>query len=423
MARVVRPGDLDLREFVRPGDAIFWGEGTAEPQTLTEALVAQRDRLGGVSVFLTVAFSDTLRPEHADHIRFRGIGGIGTLRRLTRARVMDIIPGHFGQVPNYIADGAVPCDVAFVQASPPGPHGMHSFGVAGASISAAVARARTVIAEVNEQTPFTFGDAALAPERIDVLVPTSRPVIAVPPTPIGPLEQAIAAHAQRYIADGATIQMGVGAIPDAILQSLGSRRDLGVHSGMVTDALVDLVEAGVVTNARKPIDTGVSIAGILVGTERLYRLAHLNETIGIRDALYTHGDAALVRIPNLVTINSAIEVDLTGQVGAEHTADQYLGGIGGQADYMRVGQRAPAGHAILALPSTVRSGDGRIVSRLSGSVTTPRADADVIVTEFGAAELRAQPIRERARRLIAIAHPDHRERLEREAHALFARGF
>ncbi len=423
MTRIVRPEHLDLREFVRPGDAIFWGEGTAEPQTLTEALVAQRAELGGVSVFLTVAFSDTLRPEHADHIRFRGIGGIGTLRRLTRAQVMDIIPGHFGQVPDYIADGAVGCDVAFVQASPPGPDGAHSFGVANGSISQAVARARTVIAEVNERTPFTYGDAVLAPDRIDVLVPTSRPVIVVPPTPIGPLEQAIAGHAQRYIADGATVQMGVGAIPDAVLQSLGDRRDLGVHSGMITDALVDLVEAGVVTNARKPIDRGVSIAGILAGTERLYRLAHMNPAIGVRDARYTHGDAALIRLPNLVTINSAMEVDLTGQIGAEHTADEYIGGIGGQADYIRAGQRAPHGHAIVALPATARGGVGRIVTRLSGSVTTARADVDVVVTEFGAAELRAQPIRERARRIIAIAHPEHRERLEREADSAFRRGF
>jgi acyl-CoA hydrolase len=216
--------------------------------------------------------------------------------------------------------------------------------------------------------------------------------------------------------------MGVGSIPDAILQSLGDRRDLGVHSGMVTDALVDLVETGVVTNARKPIDPGVSITGILVGTERLYRFAHMNHALGIRDALYTHGDAALIQLPNLVSINSAMEVDLTGQVGAEHTASEYIGGIGGQSDYIRAGQRAPQGHAILALPATAR-GQSRIVARLSGSVTTPRSDVDVVVTEYGAAELRAQSLRERARRLIAIAHPDHREALEREAHGLFRRGF
>lgn len=423
MTRVVRPEDLDLREFVRPGDQIIWGEMTGEPLTLSEALVAQRAGLGGVSVFLRAAFSTTLRPEHAEHIRIRGIGGIGTLRRLTRAMAMDIVPCHFGQVHGYITRGDIACDVAFVQVSPAGPDGMHSYGVVGDFMPAAAARARIVIAEVNDQAPFTYGDAVLPPERIDVLVPTSRPVLEVAPSPIGPVEQAIAAHAARYIGDGATVQMGVGAIPDAVLQSLHDRRDLGVHSGMVTDALVDLVEVGAMTNARKPIDQGVSITGALVGTRRLYDFAHRNRKVGIRNALYTHGDAALIQLSNLVTINSAIEVDLTGQVNAEHAGDDYVGGVGGQGDYIRAGQRAAEGHSILALPATARGGASRICVRLSGSVTTPRADIDVVVTEFGAAELRAQPIRERARRLIAIAHPDRRERLEREAHELFRRGF
>ncbi|MBN9563895.1 MAG: acetyl-CoA hydrolase/transferase family protein [Alphaproteobacteria bacterium] len=422
MARVVRPEELDLREFVRPGDQIIWGEAAGEPLTLTEALVAQRAGLGGVSVFFAAGFSDTLQPAHADHIRMVGIGGIGTMRRLTRAEVVEIVPCHVGQVLRYIESGAVRCDVAFVQVSPPGPDGRYSYGVTGDFIPMAAERARFVIAEVNDQVPYTFGDAMLDPERIDVLVPTSRPVVEVP-SRIGAVERAIAGHAAAFIGDGATLQMGVGAIPDAVLQALRDRRDLGMHTGIVSDVLVDLVESGAMTNTRKPIDQGVSITGALAGTKRLYDFAHRNPAVGIRNSLYTHGDAVLGRIPNLVTVNSAIEVDLTGQVGAEDVAGAYLGGIGGQADYMRVGHRAPAGRAILALPATVKGGGGRIVSRLSGSVTTSRADADLIVTEFGAAELRAQPIRERARRLIAIAHPDHRERLEREAHALFKRGF
>ncbi len=423
MTRTVSLDALDLRAFIRPGDHIVWGDIAAEPQTLTEALVGQRASLGGVSVFLSVAFTDTLRPEHADHIRMIGIGGLGTLRRLTRAQVVEIIPCPFGQVHSYFASGAIRCDVAFVQVSPPGPDGRHSYGVTGDFIAAAVARARVVVAEVNDQVPRTFGDVSLAPERIDVLVPTSRPVVTLASAPPGAVEQAIARHAGHYIGDGATMQMGVGIIPDAVLGSLTDRRDLGIHTGIVTDVLVDLVEAGAVTNAHKPIDRGVSITGALAGTRRLYDHAHMNRAIGMRESPYTHGDAVLTRLPNLVTVNSALEVDLTGQVNAEHTETEYLGGIGGQADYVRNGQRAPGGHSIIALPATARGGVGRIRARLSGSVTTARADADVIVTEFGAAELRAQPIRERARRLIAIAHPDHREQLEREADALFRRGF
>ncbi len=423
MPRTIDPAALDLREFVRPGDQIIWGEAAGEPQTLTEALVAQRAALGGVSIFLGAGFSSTLQPEHADHIRMLGMGGIGTLRRLTRAQVVEIVPCHVGQIAAYIEAGDIKCDVAFVQVSPPGPDGVYSFGVTGDFIPAAVRTARTVIAEVNDQVPYTYGDTTIPPERIAALVPTSRPVVEVPPGRIGPVEQAIANHAGRFIGDGATLQMGVGAIPDAVLAGLVDRRDLGVHTGIVSDVLVDLVEAGAVTNTRKPIDPGISVTGALAGTKRLYDFAHMNRAVGIRDSRYTHGDKVLALLPNLVTVNSAMEVDLTGQVNAEHTESEYIGGIGGQADYMRVGHRAPLGHAILALPATAR-GLSRIRARLSGgSVTTARSDVDIVVTEFGAAELRARTLRERARQLIAIAHPDHREPLEREAHALFQRGF
>lgn len=423
MPVLVEPEALDLRAFVRPGDQVIWGDATGEPLTLAEALVAQRATLGGVSVFLAFAFSETLQAAHADHIRMVGIGGIGTLRRLTRARVVEIIPMHIGQIYGSILDGTIGCDVAMVQVSPAGPDGRHSYGVTGDFVAAAVAKARTVIAEVNDQVPYTYGDHWLEPERIDVLVPSSRPLVELPSAPPGPAEQAIARHAGAYINDGATLQMGVGVIPDAILGSLGDRRDLGIHSGIVTDVLVDLVAAGAVTNARKPIDAGISITGTLGGTQRLYDFARNNRAVGIRDSLYTHGDKVLIQLPNLVTVNSAIEVDLTGQIGAEHTEEEYIGGIGGQADYIRSGQRSPGGHAILALRATLHGKVSRIRPRLSGAVTTARADADVIVTEFGAAELRGQPIRERARRMIAIAHPDHREELEREADAIFRRGF
>ena len=423
MGRIVQPEALDLREFVRPGDQIIWSDGAGEPLTLTEALVAQRASLGGVSVFLAFAFSDTLQPVHADHIRMIGVGGIGTLRRLTRAQVVEIVPCHIGQVHAYLTSGATRCDVAFVQVSPPGRDGRHSYGVSGDFMAAAVARARVVIAEVNERVPCTFGDASLAAERIDVLVPTARPLLEVPSAAAGPAELAIARHAGAYIGDGATVQMGIGAIPDAVLRALTDRRDLGMHTGIASDVLVDLVEAGAMTNARKPIDAGVSITGSLAGTRRLYDFAHLNPAVGLRDSRYTHGDAVLGLLPDLVTVNSAIEVDLTGQVNAEETADDYIGGVGGQADYVRTGHRAAGGHAIIALPATARGGISRIRARLSGSVTTPRADTDVVITEFGAAELRARSMRERARDLIAIAHPDHRERLEREADVLFRRGF
>ena len=193
---------------------------------------------------------------------------------------------------------------------------------------------------------------------------------------------------------------------------------------MIGDGLVDLVEAGVVTNARKPIDEGVSITGALIGTERLYQFAHRNPKIGMRRSAYTHSESTLSRLTRLVTINSAIEVDLTGQVNAEQSGDQYLGGTGGQVDYVRAGSRSSGGHSIIALPATAKGGRvSRIAATLSGPVTTARSDVDVIVTEFGAAELKGRTLAERARRLVAVAHPDFREELEQAAHVIQRRGF
>ncbi|HEX2493068.1 MAG TPA: acetyl-CoA hydrolase/transferase C-terminal domain-containing protein [Steroidobacter sp.] len=272
--------------------------------------------------------------------------------------------------------------------------------------------------------PFTFGDAVLPGSRIDCAVRVSRTPVEVPPAPIGETDLRIAKIVAGYIEDGAVIQVGVGAVPDAILRLLHDRRDLGVHSGMIGDGLVDLVEAGVVTNAVKPIDPGVSITGALIGTRRLYEFADRNPKIGMRSCAYTHNASLLSRLPKLTTINSALEVDLTGQVNAEQSGSQYLGGTGGQVDFVRGGARSPGGRAIIALPATARGGKvSRIAASLSGPVTTARSDVDVIVTEFGAAELKGRTLAERARRLIAIAHPNFQEELDRAAHIIQKRGF
>jgi acyl-CoA hydrolase len=290
-------------------------------------------------------------------------------------------------------------------------------------VQAAVAKARVVVAEINEQVPFTCGEV-LPAAAIDYAVPVSRPPVEVPPGRIGETDEAIAKHAAAYVGDGSVIQIGVGAVPDAVLRLLRDRRDLGVHSGMLGDGLVDLTEAGVVTNARKPIDRGVSVTGALIGTRRLYGFADRNPQIRMCTTAYTHDAAVLAQLDRLVTINSAIEVDLTGQVNAEQSGPAYLGGTGGQADFARAGARSPGGHALIALPATAKGGTvSRITARLSGPVTTARSDTDVIVTEFGAAELKGQTLAERTRRLIAIAHPDFREDLAREAHPIQQRGF
>jgi acyl-CoA hydrolase len=260
--------------------------------------------------------------------------------------------------------------------------------------------------------------------RIDCAVHVARTPVEVLPAPISETDLAIAKIVAGYIEDGSVLQVGIGAVPDAILRLLRDRRDLGIHSGMIGDGLVDLIDAGVVTNALKPIDTGVSVTGALIGTRRLYEFVHRNPQIGMRSSSYTHNEAVLSRLTRLVTINSAIEVDLTGQVNAEQNGSQYLGGTGGQVDYVRAGSRSPGGHAIIALPATAKGGKiSRITANLSGPVTTARSEVDVIVTEFGAAALKGQTLAERAHRLAAIAHPDFREELDRAAVAIRKRGF
>jgi acyl-CoA hydrolase len=416
--------DLDLAQFLRSGDRIVWGQACGEPTTLVEALIAQAEAIGRLSAFAATSFSGLLTAAAGEKINISSMGAIGALRTLAAANKLGIIPCHVSQVGPMIEQRLIGCDVAFVQVSPPDAHGNHSFGLIGDFVQAAVAKARVVIAEVNEQVPFTYGDGVLPASRIDCAVHVSRMPVEVSPAQIGETDQAIARTVAGYIGDGAVVQVGVGAVPDAVLRLLGDRRDLGVHSGMIGDRLVDLVEAGVITNALKPIDAGVSITGALIGTRRLYEFVNRNPKIALRNSSYTHNEAVLSRLTKLVTVNSAIEVDLSGQVNAEQSGSQYMGGTGGQVDYVRAGARSPGGHSIIALPATAKGGKiSRIAAALSGPVTTARSDVDVIVTEFGAAELKGQTLGERANRLVAIAHPDFREELNRAAHVIRQRGF
>jgi acyl-CoA hydrolase len=415
---------VELSRYIRPGDHIVWGQACGEPSTLVEALIAQAEGIGDLSAFTASSFSGLITPEAASRFSLSSMGAIGALRSVAAAGKLGIVPCHVGQIGHFIEQGLIGCDVAFVQLSPADSEGHHSLGLISDHVMAAVNKARVIVAEVNDQVPFTFGEATLPVARIDCRIRVSRPPVEVKPAPISELDEAIARHAAGYIGDGAVIQTGVGAVPDAILRLLHDRKDLGVHSGMLGDGLVDLVEAGVVTNARKPIDRGVSITGALIGTRRLYDFADRNKAVAMRSSAYTHDEAVLTSLPNLVTINSALEVDLTGQVNAEQSGSSYMGGTGGQLDYVRAGSRSPGGHSIIALPATAKGGTlSRITAALSGPVTTARSEVDIIVTEYGAAELRGQTLAERSRRLIAIAHPDFREELDRAAHVIRQRGF
>ena len=423
MSVAVSAGELDLRQFLKAGDRIVFGQACGEPTTLVEALIAQGKDIGGLSAFIATSFSGLFTPETAESFRLSSMGAIGALRSMTKAGALDVIPVHVSQVGPLIMAGIMPCDVAMIQVSPADADGNHSCGLISDYVRAAVDKARVVIAEINEAVPFTYGETIPA-SAIDVVVNVSRTPVEVAPAKIGETDEAIARHCAAYIGDGSVIQTGVGAVPDAILRQLHDRKDLGVHSGMLGDGLVDLIEAGVVTNARKEIDRGVTINGALIGTKRLYDFCHHNAAVRMTPTGYTHDAGVLGQISRLVTINSALEVDLTGQVNAEQSGSAYLGGTGGQVDFVRAGARSPGGAALMVLAATAKGGTiSKIVPQLSGPVTTARTEVDVVVTEYGSAELKGQSLAERTRRLIAIAHPDFREELDRAAHTICTRGF
>ncbi|OCC23394.1 acetyl-CoA hydrolase [Croceicoccus estronivorus] len=422
MTEWVEPDVLNLAKWIKPGDGIVSGQACGEPSTLFEALIAQRHDLGGVSLFAGSSFSGMLKPEHCDAIKVFSMGAIGTLRKLSAEGLLGIIPCHVGQISTLIKRGAIACDVAFIQVSPADADGNHSMGLIADYVGTIVETARVVIAEVNHRVPRTVGERTIPGSAIDVAIETDRDPVSVPEARIGDTDSAIAGFVAKYIEDGSIIQVGIGAVPDAITKLIGDRQDLGIHSGMIGDGVVDLIESGVVTNATHGQWQGMCVTGALIGSERLYRFAHENPVFLMCGSGTTHDDAVLCGLEKLVSINSAIEVDLTGQVNAETVGSAYVGGTGGQVDYVRGASRSHGGRSIIALPATAKTAS-RIVSRLSGPVTTARSEIDVVVTEYGAAELSGLDLAARARAMIAIAHPDMRAGLEEQAHDLLKRGF
>ncbi|PRH03855.1 acetyl-CoA hydrolase [Burkholderia multivorans] len=408
-------GDCDaLSSLIRPGDTVMWGQSHAEPVTLMRALVAQRHSFKRVRVFLGIGLADVLTPEHADAIDFLAYCGSGANRKLARANVLDILPAHYSQLPELIRSGALRIDVVMLQVSPPDEHGRYSLGLAREYLVEALKHARAIVAEVHPDVPWTYGGPFLRAADIDLLVTSDTPFPDAAETTPGPVEQAIGQHVASLVEDGATLQTGIGAIPDAVMAALHDKRDLGVHTGSIGDGIAALCEAGVVTNARKTIDAGITVGGVIIGSGRVRRFAHRNPALELRGTEYTHNPHVLRRIERFTAINSAVEVDLTGQVNAEVVGGTYVGAVGGVGDFLRAAQASRGGVPIVALPSTAGA-HSRIVTKLSGPVTVPRSDACVIVTEYGIADLRGLSLAQRVPKMIAIAHPDHRERLAREA--------
>lgn len=406
---------LDLTQLIRPGDTVMWGQSHAEPRSLIRHLVEQRHALGHIRLFLGIGLGDGLKPEHGDSFDFLSYCGSGSNRPLAEAGVLDILPVHYSRLPHLMARGALQIDVLFLQVSPPDAEGRYSLGMAREYLLGAIGRARVIVGEVHPDVPWTFGGPYLNRSDFAALIVSDAAMPESANRQIGPVEEAIGRNVASLIEDGATLQTGIGNIPDAVLKSLADRRDLGVHSGAIGDGLAALCMAGTVTNSRKSIDTGISIGGALMGGAPLRAFAHSNPALELRGTDYTHDPKVLGRLDRFAAINSAIEVDLTGQINSETAGNRYLGAVGGIVDFLRAAGTSPGGLPIVALPST-GGGRNRIVSTLSGPVSVPRSDSCIIVTEYGIADLRGASLRERIKRMIAIAHPEHRETLHREAH-------
>ncbi|QEY63078.1 acetyl-CoA hydrolase/transferase family protein [Metapseudomonas lalkuanensis] len=400
---------LDFSALILPGDRVVWGQGGAEPQALTARLMAQREAIGTFRAFVGMSLSEAASPAHGAQVQFQSYTGAGRNRALAREQRLGILPCHYTQ----LAQALAPVDVLLLQVAE-GPEGF-SFSIAAEYLVPLVKSARLVIAEVNDQAPWTYGEG-IDPSDIDLLVRSSLSPLEVPSGAIGDVERAIAGHIGGLVEDGSTLQLGLGSLPEAILDGLRWHRDLGIHSGAIGDKVAELMECGVITNRRKSIDSGVTVAGVMFGGERIYRYAHCNPLIQIRSTTYTHAPDVLASIDRFVSINSAIEVDLTGQINAEVAGAAYVGAVGGAMDFIRGAHASRGGLPIIALQATALKGtQSRVVGQLNGPVSTPRADAGLIVTEYGVADLRGCDLRERARRMIDIAHPDFKEALALEA--------
>jgi 4-hydroxybutyrate CoA-transferase len=419
--RVVSPPEAVAG--IRSGDQVYVHCAAAAPSVLLDALVARAHDLRDVGMIHlhTEGPGPHLAPGMAPHFRHRALFVGPNARAAVNEGRADYVPVFLSDVPQLFDSGALPLDAVLVNATPPDAHGFCSLGVSVEAMHAAIRAGSTVIVQLNRAMPRTLGESFIHVDEIDLAVEVDVPPYEHANGPIGDVERRIGEHVAELIPNGATIQLGIGAIPAATALALVGHRDLGVHTEMFTDAVVDLVEAGVVTGARKERNRGKIVTSFLMGTRRLYDFVSDNPMVEMRSVDFTNDTHVIRSFRAMTAINSAIEVDLSGQVVADSIGSRIYSGVGGQMDFVRGAALAPEGRAIIALPSTAASGTvSRISATLAGGagVVTTRAHVRTVVTEWGVAELFGRSLRERATALIGIAHPDHRDRLRSEAAAL-----
>lgn len=409
--------------LIESGNRIYIHGMAAAPQELIRAMTARAIELRDVEIVQlhTEGIAPYSEPEYQNSFRVNALFVGANIRKAIESGRADYVPVFLSEAPSLFRDRVLPLDVTLIQVSPPDRHGFCSLGVSVEATRAAVQSAKFVIAQVNRFMPRSHGDGLIHLNDLSAYVEHDEPLPETTVSPPNEIEQAIGKHCAELIEDGATLQLGIGSIPDAVLASLTNHKDLGVHTEMFSDGLIGLVESGVITGNQKKVHPGKIVATFVLGTRKVYDFIDDNPLVAMLDAAYVNDTSVIRKNPKVTALNSAIEVDITGQVCADSIGTRLYSGVGGQMDFIRGAMYSVGGKPIIALPSITKKGESRIVSLLKpgAGVVTTRAHVHFIVTEYGVADLYGKNFRQRANALINIAHPDHREKLDRDAHERF----
>ncbi len=410
-------------KIVESGDRVFLHSAAATPIHLVKALTDRADELKGVEILSihTEGEAPYLDDKYEDNFKVNTFFVGGNIRQAVASGRANYIPTFLSEIPQMLKSGMMPIDVAMVQVSPPDKHGYCSIGVSVDVTNTAIDTAKHVIAQVNENMPRVHGNGIIHISSIDALVECHDPLFEMDPKPPTSEEMRIGQYIAEIVDDGATLQTGIGGIPNAALKALSNHKNLGMHTEMFSDGIIELVEKGVLTGRNKVRQWGKIVSGFCIGSKKLYDFIDDNPLVEMRDISFVNDTSVIRTNPKVTAINSAIEVDLFGQICADSIGRRQYSGVGGQVDFIRGAALSEGGKPIIALQSTTKKGDSKIVSMLKpgASVTTSRAHVHYVVTEYGVAYLYGKNLRERATCLINIAHPDHREQLEESAFELF----
>ncbi|MCP4439791.1 MAG: acetyl-CoA hydrolase/transferase family protein [Aureispira sp.] len=418
---MINPAEEALK-IVKSGDRVFVHTAAAVPLALVEALTNRADELKDVKIYHlhTEGIAPYAAPQYAKSFEINALFIGNNVRKAIQEGRGSYIPIFLSEAPVLFKEKYIPIDVALISVSPPDKHGFCSLGVSVDTSLAAVHAAKIVIAQVNRHMPRTHGDGLIHSSKIDIMVDHDAPIPEIHDKPLDTTELKIGQHIANLIEDGSTLQMGIGAIPNAVLASLENHKDLGIHTEMFSDGLIPLVRKGVITGNNKTKHPGKIVSSFVMGSRKLYDFVDDNPFVLLREADYVNLTEVIRKNPKVVAINSAIEVDLTGQVCADSIGSKMYSGVGGQMDFIRGASLSKGGKPIIALASTTKHGHSRLVSalKLGAGVVTTRAHVHYVVTEYGVANLYGKNLKERTEALVSIAHPDHRETLNEEAYKL-----